>query len=145
MTLREKQLELCAILNADEALRLGGCIAMAEDSLAIGAELEKQLQTIKGVAIVVMTPSCNRIGGSVPGCIPVEIPELTISCVEMPDSRKPGRKTALEAAQDVAFIFDTPKCCFKSILQSTDEGTGCLLANAVFSTTMMLTRKTTQK
>lgn len=140
MTLKEFQLYLCTQLNANERLRKGGCLAMAEDSLDIDAELDKQLQTIQGVALVVITPACNVIGGGTPGYIAVEIPELTVSCVEQPtlNRAKPDAITALEAAQIVAAILGSPSCQFKSIRQSSDEGTGSLAASAVFGTTLML-------
>lgn len=147
MTLHDKQLEICSTLDADELLRQGGCKAIAEDSLAIGADLKKQLLIIKGVAIVVMTPSVNRIGGSVPGFMPVQVPSLTVSCVEMPalNRSRAGAMTALQAAERVATLLDSAKCNAISITQSTDESTGSLSAAVVFSTTMMLSLPTTQQ
>ena len=113
---------------------------MAEDSLSINADLSKQLQTLKGVALVVMTPGCKIIGGGTPGYIAVEIPELTVSCVEQPtlNRAKPDAVTALEAAQIVAAILGGHSCQFQSLRQSSDETTGSLAASAVFSTTLML-------
>lgn len=146
MNLRDYQLSIATTLDADPDLKKGGCKAMAEDSLAIGAALKQQLQSLKGVALVVMTPSANKIGAAVPGWIPVELPDLTISCIEMPavNRGRAGAMTALEAAQRVVALLDSPKCSFKSIQQSADETTGALSANAIFSTTTFIPTTTQQ-
>ena len=131
-------------LDTNEALRKGGCKAMAEDSLAIDSTLKKQMLTLKGIALVVTTPTVNKIGASVPGWMPVELPDLTISCVEMPklNRSRSGAITSLKAAQLVAALFDGPKCSFLTIQQSADETTGAQSASAIFRTTTMLSTST---
>lgn len=142
MTLKEFQLTLCTILNGDETLRLGGCTAIAEDQLDIGNAIAKQLQTVKGVCIIVVTPKADRIGGDLPGGgIPVQIEELTISAIEMPtlNRARPGAITALQAAERIGRILAAPGRLFQTIHQTADEHSGTLSAAAIFKTTIILT------
>lgn len=144
MTLLQKQLEISEKLNADEYLRLGGCMAMAEDSLTISGDLKKQLQIVKGVAIVVMTPGARPIGGAVPGYIPCQIEALTVSCLENPtlNRARPGAMTALAASERVTAILNSPTFGFVSLGQTSDAFTGTLASNAIFTTTIMLSTQT---
>jgi len=144
MDLLEYQESFVARLDANKNLKQGGCKAMAEDSLAIDSDIKKQLLTLKGIALVVTTPTVTKIGASVPGWMPVEIPDLTISCLEMPaiNRKRSGAITALKAAQLIMAMFDGPKCSFITIQQGTDDTTGVKSANAIFKTTTMLSTST---
>lgn len=134
MTLKELQIQIRDQLNADELLRLGGCEAMAEDQLDLEAALQKGLGPLRGVALVVMTPSVTRFGAAPPNAaaLPVEISDLTISALERPlaNRSKPGALTALAAAQRVAFLLHSTSMCFLSIRQEADETAGTLAASA---------------
>lgn len=141
MTLLDFQKLFVTALNGDGQLIEGGCKAVAEDSLDISADLNKQLLTLKGIALVVMTPSVKPLGSISGGFIPVQIPELTISCVERPalNRSRAGAMTALSAAQRVIALLSSQSVCFMGLAQTGDETTGSLAANVIFSTTTMLT------
>lgn len=146
MTLQLFQTALAEKLNANDALRASGCEAVAEDALDVDAKVAEQLQVLNGVAMIVMTPKINVIGGGTENGIPVEIPELMISCAEIPalNRERPEAITALQAAERVALLFDSPQIKFKSITQMVDENLGLLTANVIFSTTMYLSLPTPQ-
>lgn len=67
MTLRELQLHICEILNADETLLHGRCKAFAEDALDARLTPEPALHAgAGGVALVVRTPSARLAGAPIP-------------------------------------------------------------------------------
>lgn len=145
MTLQYFQSAIADQLNADSVLRAGGAEAISEDALDADFKLTQQLQTVQGVCIIVMTPKINVIGGGTENGIPVEIPELLVSCVELPalNRERADAITSLQAAERVASILNSKKILFKSITQIADDKLGLLTASVVFSTTMYLSQPTT--
>ena len=105
MTLRELQLHICKILNADKALLQGRCRAFAEDALDARLTPEPALHAgAGGVALVVRTP-----GGSLAGAIPAAsgIPvaaTLAVDCLEVPTANRAAAPfvSAMGAAERVA-------------------------------------------
>ncbi len=67
MTLKEIQVKIAALPNADETLLQGGCRAFAEDTHDVLADVGPHLQQAGGVALVVLTPSAERNGFSSKG------------------------------------------------------------------------------
>ena len=73
-------------MNAVEALVQGGCRAIAEDTMNVVSEVETQLQTAGGVAIVVTTPDFTRNGAKT-GALPCDT-KLVISLIIILASRR---------------------------------------------------------
>ena len=139
MTLGELQLQIAAILNADETLRQGGCRAFAEDSHDVVLAVEKHLQQDGGVALVVLTPSAERNGCS-PRGLPARLDGVAVSAVEIPALNRldPTRMTALQAAQRAARLLDGRTLEWRSLRQDAgDDGT--VTARAEFGISVILT------
>lgn len=109
MKIKELQKKIADALNGCEELVQGSCRAIVEDSMTVALDIQKQLQTVKGVAIVVMTPTFTRNGARTDG-LPVEA-QLTIQCIEVPEHNRlqTGRLTALDAAAIEDFFSNTSK------------------------------------
>lgn len=139
-SLLEYQLAIAAALNADETLRQGGCTALAEDSKDLLFEVARCVDEQGEVAIVVTTPEAERLGDDEDGGIAVEIPALEIVCVEKPgvNRTRDNAATALQAAQRVARVLDSPELHFLRIRQESDDRAGTLSAIASFQTSATL-------
>ena len=143
MTLKEIQDDARDALNADEALRAGGCEAISEMALDLQAALGRRLSQMKGVAMVVGTPSANAMGAAPAGLqIPVVIDELSVTCMEIPaiNRTRPGAMTALEAAERAAWLLRAGNVAFLKISQSSDEASGVVSATATFRSAHTLTQ-----
>ena len=108
MTLRELQLHICEILNADETLLQGRCRAFAEDALDARLTPEPALHAgAGGVALVVRTPSA-RLAGALPAAagIPVSA-TLAVDCIEIPSVNRGEEPfvSAMGAAERVAHLL----------------------------------------
>ena len=138
-SLLEYQIAIAAALNADETLRQGGCTALAEDSKDLLFEVARCVDEQGEVAIVVTTPEAERLGDD-DGAIAVEIPALEIVCVEKPgvNRTRDNAATALQAAQRVARVLDSPELHFLRIRQESDDRAGTLSAIASFQTSATL-------
>lgn len=138
MKIREFQQKIADALNGVEELVQGGCKALAEDSLSVMNDVNEQLQTAGGVAIVVTTPKMARNGCSA-GVIPADT-RLAIRCIELPalNRENPGHLTALDAAEQVAQAIDGEQFNFAEIAQTSDQRTGTLTAEVIFNTTIHL-------
>jgi hypothetical protein len=138
MKIRDLQQKIADALNGCEELVQGSCRAIVEDSMTVALDIQKQLQTVKGVAIVVMTPTFTR-NGSNPNGLPVEA-QLTIQCVEVPEHNRlqPGRLTALDAAEIVASSLDSNELNFVRIAQTADAATRSIIVQVDFNVSIIL-------
>ena len=138
MKIREFQKKLADALNGVEELVQGGCKALAEDTLSVMSDVNEQLQTAGGVAIVVTTPKLTR-NGCAAGTIPADT-RLAIRCIEKPAQNRedPGHLTALDAAEIVAQCLDGEQFNFAEIAQTSDQRTGTLTAEVTFNTEIHL-------
>lgn len=139
MTVRAFQHQVVDILGEIEPLVQGGCKAIAEDSLEVISEVEAQLQTAAGVAVVVTTPEFKRNGCSA-GAIPVDA-VMAVKCIEQPatNRQQPGHLTALDAAERVAWELDGETFNFTGISQTADARSGTVTASANFNVCISLT------
>ena len=106
MTLRELQLHTCKILNADEALLQGRCMAFAEDALDARLTPEPALHAgAGGVALVVRTPGAQLSGAAATG-LPVSA-TLAVDCIEVPAVNRATAPfvSAMGAAERVAHLL----------------------------------------
>jgi len=140
MTIRSFQEQLKDILNDVEALVHGGCTAIAEDSLDVMNDVETQLNTVKGVAIVVTTPDLKRNGCSSDG-IPVDT-TLSVKCIEIPAVNRDDSShlTALDAAEIVAHALESNNIQFSDIRQTVDRQSGTVTASVSFNVCISLTK-----
>ena len=69
MKIKELQKKIADALNGVEELIQGGCKAIVEDSMTVIADVQKQLQLNKGVAIIVLTPKATGAGRTADGGI----------------------------------------------------------------------------
>lgn len=138
MKIKELQKKIADALNGCEELMQGSCRAIVEDSMTVALDIQKQLQTVKGVAIVVMTPTFTR-NGSRPDGLPVET-QLTIQCVEVPEQNRlqTGRMTALDAAEIVASSLDSNELNFVRIAQTADAATRSIIVQVDFNVSIIL-------
>lgn len=138
MKIRDLQKKIADALNGCEELVQGSCRAIVEDSMTVALDIQKQLQTVKGVAIVVMTPTFTRNGSRADG-LPVEA-QLTIQCVEVPEHNRlqSGRLTALGAAEIVASSLDSNELNFVRIAQTGDAATRSIIAQVDFNVSIIL-------
>lgn len=138
MKIKELQKKIADALNGCEELVQGSCRAIVEDSMTVALDIQKQLQTVKGVAIVVMTPTFTR-NGSRPDSLPVET-QLTIQCVEVPEQNRlqTGRMTALDAAEIVASSLDSNELNFVRIAQTADAATRSIIVQVDFNVSIIL-------
>lgn len=138
MKIREFQKAVADALNGVEELVQGGCKALAEDTLSVIADVNQQLQTAAGVAIVVTTPQLSR-NGCAAGVIPADT-RLAIRCIETPalNRENPGHLTALDAAEIVAQCLDGERLNFAQISQTVDERRGTITAEVTFNTEIHL-------
>jgi hypothetical protein len=138
MKIRDLQKKIADALNGCEELVQGSCRAIVEDSMTVALDIQKQLQTVKGVAIVVMTPTFTRNGSS-PDGLPVEA-QLTIQCVEVPEHNRlqTGRLTALDAAEIVASSLDSNELNFVRIAQTADAPTRSIIVQVDFNVSIIL-------
>lgn len=139
MKIYELQKRIVDALNGVEELIQGGCKAIVEDSMTVIADVQKQLQTVKGVTMVVMTPSLTRNGSAANG-IPTEA-QLSIQCIEIPElnRRQSSHLTALDAACVAAYALDSSNISFSRISQSANPSTGAITVTADFNCTFTLT------
>ncbi len=141
MTLEKLQLDIAEILNGDETLVKGGCMAFAEDTHNVVQEVTTHLQQTCGVALVVFTPSAERNGFSKKG-LPARLDGVAVSAVEVPALNRldPSRMTALQAAQRVVHLLDGRTLEWRSLRQ--DAGVdGTLTVRAEFGISVILTPK----
>lgn len=138
MKIKDLQKKIADALNGCEELVQGSCRAIVEDSMTVALDIQKQLQTVKGVAIVVMTPTFTR-NGSRPDGLPVET-QLTIQCVEVPEQNRlqTGRMTALDAAEIVASSLDSNELNFVRIAQTADAATRSIIVQVDFNVSIIL-------
>lgn len=138
MKIKDLQKKIADALNGCEELVQGSCRAIVEDSMTVASDIQKQLQTVKGVAIVVMTPTFTRNGSRADG-LPVEA-QLTIQCVEVPEHNrlKTGRLTALDAAEIVASSLDSNELNFVRIAQTADAATRSIIVQVDFNVSIIL-------
>ena len=138
MKIRDLQKKIAEALNGCEELVQGSCRAIVEDSMTVALDIQKQLQTVKGVAIVVMTPTFTRNGSRADG-LPVEA-QLTIQCVEVPEHNRlqTGRLTALAAAEIVASSLDSNELNFVRIAQTADATTRSIIVQVDFNVSIIL-------
>lgn len=138
MKIKELQTKIADALNGCEELVQGSCRAIVEDSMTVASDIQKQLQTVKGVAIVVMTPTFTRNGSRADG-LPVEA-QLTIQCVEVPEHNRlqTGRLTALDAAEIVASALDSNELNFVRIAQTADAQTRSIIVQVDFNVSIIL-------
>ncbi|MBR2920328.1 MAG: hypothetical protein IKC27_03115 [Kiritimatiellae bacterium] len=138
MKIKELQTKIADALNGCEELVQGSCRAIVEDSMTVASDIQKQLQTVKGVAIVVMTPTFTRNGSRADG-LPVEA-QLTIQCVEVPEHNRlqSGRLTALDAAEIVASALDSNELNFVRIAQTADAATRSIIVQVDFNVSIIL-------
>ncbi len=138
MTIFEFQKLLTADLNGTKELLQGGCKAFAEDTRTVYNESE-QFVSSGGVALVVVTPRLNRVGGNTDNGIPVE-GDILIRCIERaPLSSKRGNLRALDAAEIVAHSLDDDTFEFRSIEQAVTS-TETITATVTFSCSFLLTK-----
>ena len=140
MTIREAQQAVADIINADETIAAGGGKAFVENSMTLDNDLATQINTLKGVAIVVVTPALDRSGVS-SGAIPCDT-RLDVKCMEMPALRRTrgaGALSALDIAERVATLLDGEKYNFASIRETIDRQSGILTATATFNAWVHLT------
>ena len=139
MTLKELQEDIKARLDASDALVKGGCLAICEDALTAVNDIQQQLTTRRGLALVVATPEATRDGVAAEG-IQCEV-RVRVVCLELPGLRATRGRwalTALAAAQLVARALDGADYCFEAIRQTSDEKSGTLRAEATFRGTAMI-------
>jgi len=139
MKISEFQEYLKDRLNAVEALVDGGCKALAEDSLSIMNDVQVQLNTARGVCIVVTTPEFKRNGCAADG-IPVEA-TIAVKCIEIPATNraKSGHLTALDVAEIVAHSLADSNIQFSDIRQTVDRQSGTVTASVNFNVCIKLT------
>jgi hypothetical protein len=138
MTIFELQKLLTDDLNDIEALVQSGCKAFAEDTRSVYNEAE-QFVSSGGVALVVVTPRLNRVGGNADNGIPVE-GDILIRCIERaPLATKRGNLRALDAAEIVAHSLDDDTFEFKSIEQAVTSPE-TITATVTFSCSFLLTK-----
>lgn len=138
MTIKEFQAEIADALNADETLQQGYCKALAEDTLSIVADVQEQLATVQGVALVVTTPELSRNGVNSDDTIPAET-TIEIKCVEIPAvNREAGAShmTAMSAAQRVIHCLNDSGLWFDRLRQSSNNG--ALTVSVSFKSTINL-------
>lgn len=140
MKIREFQDAARDHLNAVEELVKGNCKAISEDSLSILKELPMQLQTARGVALVVATPEIRRVGSSSPKGFDCET-SLVINCFELPalNRLRANAMTAMDAAAIVARSLEDEATVFESIRETADQATGSVKVAVTFSTSIYLT------
>lgn len=119
MTLLELQTNIADFINGDETLAKGGCKAFAEDSMTVETDVATHLQEISGVAIVVVTPEMQSLGGGF--CETT----LEVDCIEIPavNRERAGHMTGLAAAQTVAERIHASGLCeatFEAISQTKE-------------------------
>lgn len=134
MAIREAQQAVADIINADETIADGGGKAFIENSMTLDNDLATQINTLKGVAIVVVTPALER-SGVTSGAIPCDT-RLEVKCMELPALRRTrgvGALSALDIAEYVATLLDGEKYNFASIRETIDRQTGILTATAMFN------------
>ena len=140
MKIKELQKKIADALNGCEELVQGSCKALVEDSMTVALDIQKHLQTVKGVALVVTTPALTRDGA----CDGISVEAaLTVQCVEIPEMnrRQPGHITALAAAEIVAHLLDSRQISFMRMSQSADPLTRSIIVNVDFNLTINLTTK----
>ena len=142
MAIREAQQAVADIINADETIAAGGGKAFIENSMTLDNDLATQINTLKGVAIVVVTPALDRSGVS-SGAIPCDT-RLDVKCMEMPAlrhtrTRRAGALSALDIAERVATLLDGEKYNFATIRETIDRQSGILTATATFNSWVHLT------
>ncbi len=140
MTIATLQQNIANALNGVESLTQGGCKAFAEDSLNIRTDLARQLQTVKGVAICILTPRITRDASGTDDGIPVSA-RVAVQCAEMPDLNRThaDHLTALDAAEIVMHSLDGDNIEFESIEETADEKTRVVIATAYFNLSTILT------
>jgi len=138
MKIREFQEYVKDRLNAVESLVQGGCKAIAEDTLDVATEIETQLQTAAGVAIVVTTPNFKR-NGCAAGGISVDT-LLAVKCVEQVATNREaqGHLTALDAGEIVMHELDGNNIGFVDIAQTADQRAGTVIATVNFNVAINL-------
>lgn len=138
MTIFEFQKLLTADLNGTEKLVQSGCKAFAEDTRTVYNESDQFISS-GGVALVVVTPRLNRVGGNTDNGIPVE-GDILIRCIERaPLSSKRGNLRALDAAEIVAHSLDDDTFEFRSIEQAVTSPE-TITATVTFSCSFLLTK-----